>query len=385
MDRIKRNTSFLIALVSATAVGFGHLITTEMLPLVLALPILIRLTKTPGQAVAVAYACLLGSSYGLFLGIAVLSDFLIALLAWLGISALLSLPWLLSHLRWCGIVIAITLMTVPPLGFLTHVSPLIIGGFLFPGLGFIGVFLSVLVFQALYLLPLRFSASIVVVMLASTTLFSIPTVAATINTSNTFTAQNMTAGQKITIGDCCEADHQAHEILLKSLLVNIPDSRIPVYPEATAGRLTDTTKRKLVEISRATNQAFFIGGEEQVGKQYNNVLLLVTKTATKISYRQRIPALWFMWRGQNKSGFFRAGLNRPATFIHGNRIIGALICYEISAPVVILATHVDSPAEIIVISNLWWGRATNLPHIMRIKAGAWSRLFNVPYLLSVNI
>ena len=386
MDRVQRNTAFLIYISAAALIGAGHLITSATLPLVYALPILIRRTTNPVQAAVIACAYILASSYGLFFGVALLSDVFTALIAWLALAVLLSLPWLLSHLRYCGIVIAVVLMSMPPLGFLTQVSPLIAAGYLFPGLGFLGAFLSAIVFQSLYLLPARNSVSIVALMLALSILFSVPTVATTVSSTPMFKARNLDAGRKVTIGDCCDADHQAHEILLDSLIAHSAnDIQTPIYPEAAGGVLTISTKQKLAQISRATNQAFFIGGETQVNNQYDNVLLYVTPDGrTQIKYRQRVPAPWFMWRGQDAPGFFRADLARPATFIHKSQTIGALICYEISAPWLILSTHFHAPDQIIVISNLWWGRATNLPQIMQLKARSWSRLFGVPYILSLN-
>ena len=40
---------------------------------------------------------------------------------------------------------------------------------------------------------------------------------------------------------------------------------------------------------------------------------------------------------------------------------------------------------VLVASNLWWGRETNLPDVVRLHIAAWSRLFDVPYIPAMNV
>ena len=62
-----------------------------------------------------------------------------------------------------------------------------------------------------------------------------------------------------------------------------------------------------------------------------------------------------------------------------------MICYEIALPLLIFQTHWNDPDMVLVASNLWWGRETNLPDVVRLHIAAWSRLFDVPYIPAMNV
>ncbi len=384
MDRIKHHAPFLSGLVAAGGVGVGHIITPVMIPLIFALPVLLRLTKTPTAAASLVGGYILSASYGLFFGVANLSGFWVGLATWFGLALCLSIPWLFAHIRWTGLIIAITLMSIPPLGYLSHVSPLMGAAYLFPGFGFIGLFLCAIVFQVLYILKWPYSVSIVCAMLISTVVFQVPTTATSPTSISGLHPRDMQVGPLISNSNCCETDYQARQALFDNLLRYETASGIPIYPEASAGTLSKITTNELTRFAQATNQPFFAGAEERVGRSYNNVLIHVDHQSANIVYRQRLPAPWFMWRGQDKPRFFRAGLGRAATFAYQRKRIGTLICYELSTTWLVFDTHFESPDAVIAISNLWWAKKTNLAYLMRLQSAAWSRLFGVPYIFSLN-
>ena len=65
-------------------------------------------------------------------------------------------------------------------------------------------------------------------------------------------------------------------------------------------------------------------------------------------------------------------------------ISGVVICYELAWPMMVLQTHARNPDRILFTSNLWWAGDTRLQTLFRLHADAWSRIFGVPCIVSIN-
>ena len=67
-----------------------------------------------------------------------------------------------------------------------------------------------------------------------------------------------------------------------------------LFPEAVA-HLTETGRERLVDLS---DRDFLAGATDPVGDRLDNVLVHVDpERGVEVVYRQRMPALWFMWWG----------------------------------------------------------------------------------------
>ena len=376
----------MLPMSAATAtIGALHLLDTATIPLVLLFPFLLRAGRTALQCATLAFTFFAGASYSLLAGIAVLDNPLTALGAWLLPPLALSVPFLcVRKLPYCGVLLAFSLTVIPPFGLLLQASPLISAGFLLPGAGAVGLFATIIASQMIYSLPLRFAAPSALAALL--VMFHHAIHADPPENNQNLVAVNTTGGQAVSAGDCCEADH-ASQTILWNALQNQPVHTISVFPEAIAGRLSLVSQDRLQRFAAATEQPFFAGGEVETTTEnktaYDNVLFRINPHTIEVAYRQRLPAPWFMWR-PGADGYFTAELGRPAQFNWRGSAIGALICYEISAPYTALTTFA-SANTVIAISNIWWGRKTRLPKILRIQADGWARLYNTPLVMAQNI
>ena len=350
-------------------------------------PVGLRFAPSIPHTVGIAITFNLVAGFGLLPGIHTLSnDLATALSAWVIPALLLSGPFALARtMPWTGVMAALVLMTLPPLGIIGLPSPLIVAGAILPGAGFVGLALILVLFQLLYSLsvPKQVGAGL---MLALIGLSSYGGIGGAVSQPDPrFVGIDMRLNQSLSADPDYIADYHSQSRIPAILKDTEASTAIPLFPEAMAGRLTDTAQARLRSFAAAANREFIAGGEEFTDSgQYNNVLAHVSAGNINILYRQRMPAPWFMWRG-GMDGFFKADLTRSGTFVFDEINVGALICYEITLPLLIFQTHWNEPDMVLVASNLWWGSETNLPDVVRLHIAAWSRLFDVPYVSAMNV
>ena len=350
-------------------------------------PVGLRYAPSIPHTVGIAITFNLVAGFGLLPGIHTLSnDLITALSAWVIPALLLSVPFALAPtMPWTGVMAALVLMTLPPLGIIGLPSPLIVAGAILPGAGFVGLALILVLFQLLYSLsvPKQVGAGL---MLALIGISSYGGIGGAVSQSDPrFVGIDMRLNHSLSADPDYIADYHSQSRIPAILKDTEASTAIPLFPEAMAGRLTDTAQARLRSFAAAANREFIAGGEEFTDSgQYNNILAHVSADNINILYRQRMPAPWFMWRG-GMDGFFKADLTRPGTFVFDEINVGALICYEIALPLLIFQTHWNDPDMVLVASNLWWGRETNLPDVVRLHIAAWSRLFDVPYIPAMNV
>ncbi len=347
----------------------------------------LRYAPSIPHTVGIAITFNLVAGFGLLPGIHTLSnDLITALSAWVIPALLLFVPFALAPtMPWTGVMAALVLMTLPPLGIIGLPSPLIVAGAILPGAGFVGLALILVLFQLLYSLsvPKQVGAGL---MLALIGLSSYGGIGGAVSQPDPrFVGIDMRLNQSLSANPDYIADYHSQSRIPAILKDTEASTAIPLIPEAMAGRLTDTAQVRLRSFAAAANREFIAGGEEFTDSgQYYNILAHVSAENINILYRQRMPAPWFMWRG-GMDGFFKADLTRPGTFVFDEINVGALICYEIALPLLIFQTHWNDPDMVLVASNLWWGRETNLPDVVRLHIAAWSRLFDVPYISAMNV
>ena len=353
-------------------------------------PVGLRYAPSIPHTVGIAITFNLVAGIGLLPGIHALSnDLITALSAWVIPALLLSVPFaLVRTMPWTGVMAALALMTLPPLGIIGLPSPLIVAGAILPGAGFAGLALILVLFQLLYSLsvPKQAGAGLMLALIGISLCGGIGGADSTVSHQDPrFTGIDMRLNKSLSADPDYIADYHSQSRIPAILNNTKPSAPIPLFPEAMAGRLTGTAQARLRSFARAANRDFIAGGEEFTDSgQYNNILAHVSAGNIDILYRQRMPAPWFMWRG-GMDGFFKADLTRPGTFVFDDINVGALICYEIALPLLIFQTHWNEPDMVLVASNLWWGSETRLPDVVRLHIAAWSRLFGVPYISAMNV
>jgi hypothetical protein len=157
-----------------------------------------------------------------------------------------------------------------------------------------------------------------------------------------------------------------------------------LLPEHILGTFTDSSMMLWNRLPK--NKTIYAGADMYVlnSKQYDNVLLAITKDNYEVIYRQRVPVPFEMWQPYNNNGA-RAAIISPETVIIEEKKVGIFICYEQYLTYTYLETMLQRPDYIIGISNLWWIKDIRLQNIQKNTLLLWARLFGIPYYYSVNL
>ncbi len=300
---------------------------------------------------------------------------------WLVSTAVLTAPWLWlifaprTKTEW-AFPIGLCLTAMLPTGV---VNPLTVAGVLFPGLGWAGLAITILVFATISKYTGRtLAAALILNTICYVSHPDAPT------THGVWEAhQTQLGGSEIT-RETPQQLYRAVSYVQTSAAES--KSEIQVYPEAIISHWTpiadefwDDTFTDL----RAHHQTILFGAEQNTGHrgQYlNEILVRGEYTAT---YQQRIPIPYAMWRPWDHKGvpMYYFG---PATLTVGRWKAAPVICYEqlLMAPVLISMTH--NPNVIVSIANDYWTNGTPIAEIQQSAITSWSRLFRVPLVSATN-
>ena len=353
-----------------------------LIGLVCLFPLALRMCRQhqpfAGVVAIVFYAAV---GFGLLRGIYTMErDALTAVLAWLVPSLCLGLPFLCVHyFRWTGLILAFLLVSLPPIGFIGLPTSLVLSGFLFPGTGFLGLALTVGIFQAI--VSLRRDAHALLLVSAAAIAAGLGSIKEPPGVPPGWVGHDFQLGRVLSADLDPVRDHQSQAAMAATAHAVPAADLVHVFPEGAAGRLTDAAERRILRVMGDT--AFIAGAEIDAGDGLDNAVVASGPEGLRVVYRQRVPAPYFMWR-PGSPGSFRMGLDRLDSFKYRDLKIGVILCYEIALPYFTAATFGGKPDLVLILSNLWWTDGTNIARHVRMHGEAWSRLFGIPHIASVN-
>ncbi len=335
---------------------------------------------------------------------------------WAVCAVLLSVPWALcwtqnraAHLWRVPVTILATI--APPLGLVGFLSPVLTAGFLFPGFGWIGLLLTVVLPGSLLALQRarRGIVAAVVMLSVAAQLFSPrdrhPPGWEAINTR---------------FGDVSRPfkDYEVAQFIQEG--ARRSSARVLIFPEFLVPRWSEATEafwsRTLAQ-SRVRGQTLAIGvgvprplGSRMAKPDYDfrpsiaalettdpkasgtavqpswtepfdNTLLVLGEEMT--IYRQRVPVPLGMWRPWSSFSVPLRLSGSGVVGIDGQRA-AVLICYEQLIPFPVLLSMLERPTVIVGISNTFWFDGTSIPRYQQSAIYAWARLFGIPVLTAVN-
>ena len=315
---------------------------------------------------------------------------------WVIAAMLLSLPWLwawspspISSVWRCPI--ALLLSVVPPLGIIGLASPTAAAGTLFPGTGFAGFALTLCV-PAL-IINTREVATIAIASLVL--FFHLPVQSQPLPPSD-WAAVNTTFGP---IGhghvDLVREYQIAKQIEAATICSR---ARVVIFPEAVApswiGAIVPKGKTIVVgavepmrkrpnfqaELAALKNSASVDVPAES--PKYQNKILVRGAQITELD--QRIPIPMGMWKPFAGTGVPLNLAGRGTLMIDGRRA-AIIICYEQLIAWPVLASFLEHPSIVVVVSNDVWITGTAIPQVERSTMKSWARLFNSPLLFASNI
>lgn len=297
-------------------------------------------------------------------------------------TLLLTVPWVLlwspsRNARPWRLAAATLLSVVPPVGSIGWASPLLAAGALFPGMGWTGIVLTILVPVAATMrpFPLRVVATLMVIALIANW------VAVPAQAVPDWEARDLSLARPMDRSGGLDAlaMHRKVQSLIESSNAHVlilPESAIPRWNDATA-----LMWRPVAEHLASSRRLVLVGttfSEPGSPKQRNGAVVLgLGDSIPTISQRLPVPiAMWNPFRDDS----FVACPSCPGTFEIAGQRVALLVCYEQLLVLPVLLSLVESPSVLVGISSTAWTQQTSIPGSQELCLWAWGRLFRLPVL-----
>jgi hypothetical protein len=321
---------------------------------------------------------------------------IIGVLAWIGASVALALPWTLGRSA-AGRLFALIATAVPPLGVIGWLSPLNAAGVMFPSADWFGLILTMVVLvcfhaghaRAKNLILARCSMLVIGVGIAvGSTLFvseALDRLASAgwvgLDTRITPARNNLRVGIKNKQA-LIEAGRTVHS------------ARVVVFPEAVLDDWLPGTRQQFA-LAVPPGQTWLIGAQVRPsqapdiasgpdGKAVNAVVVVEQGRAHPVALTAASGLLLGgNWRPWSSQGLQSAGMQRGFT-LAGQRLWAAL-CVEQLQPWTWMLAMLDHPTLILAMNNAWWAPSGSFaPRIQTASTKSWARLMNVPVIWASN-
>lgn len=312
----------------------------------------------------------------------------LGLCLWMASSLLLAAPWgLLRPYGWKGLLGAVFLSILPPLGLIGWCNPLLAASDIFPGWGMLGFgLLLVIFFIPVSRHKVLISAAVFALSLIANHAYS-PR-----STPISWMAVNTQLGKYPS--DLAEQAYWQTQIANRTQEAIQTGAEVVMIPELIAGvqskSMVDIWARELRYSGAKPSQMILVGGARPIDRHRYANSLFVWMDATllgTVSARQTVPVS--MWRPYAKDGthfptdWFKT--NMLTIPLHGKPVkVATVFCYEelLTFPMLMTLAS-ESPYAMISVVNGWWAspaeQRVQLQHI-----SAWAKLFNLPLLRAVN-
>jgi hypothetical protein len=317
-------------------------------------------------------------------------------LVWAGSSLTLALPW---GVLWTGkdsgwkaktlrLALILVLLIIPPLGLWGWANPLLSAGHLFPytrEAGLIGVFslwLALWVLSGAGRRRLYYAACAAVFAYAA---FMSPASRLTVKTPPDWYGARTSFGMMLS-GSSSELSVYMRHRHLAELIAQTP-AKYVVLPETVAGNWNENTEllwgpttAEFFQMGRT----YFVGAEVFLpgNQKYYNVAQI--RGANNRTVRQRFPVTYSAWRPFSDSGAIANWFGDPGIVLVDDLRVGLLICFEPFLYLPGLTTMASRPDVLVVCSNHWWCRNSNISLLSDKLCASWALLYDVPLVLAKN-
>jgi apolipoprotein N-acyltransferase len=275
--------------------------------------------------------------------------------------------------RYFLLPVVLLLVSVPPIGYINGVNPLISAGVVFPGFGWFGfILLLVLVLLADFLFDEKrlFSFGIVLVLLLLALDMPGPKL------DDRFASVRSRFDYATGLDDFQSKFYRLEKFVS---LANDSNRSLVVLPENALGFFSELDMMVLDGFDN--NKTIFAGAYINLPHSdlYANVLMQFKNNFYDVVYWQRVPVPVSMWGNGAKAFLFE----NPVVDLDGIDA-GVFICFEQLIALTYVQTFLNDPQVLIGVSNLWWAKSTSIESIQLETMQLWSALFGVPYVYSVN-
>jgi hypothetical protein len=293
------------------------------------------------------------------------------------VGAILAASWMLP-----SILLPLILTAIPPICIFGVAHPMTAAGMLFPGATWIGLLVTLFLPSALVRYPRSATAAATLISLALNISYRAPQIPTGWHGVNT------------SFGDIRDKKNRAAEfraaLSIQETALN-SNARVLVFPELAVSRWTEATEAfwqpTLQSLAEQRRNVLIGAGIPIKGSQdYQNVLMSVPfPSAGETRYvSQRIPLPWAMWNPIATRDRVPLHLLGRGTIEVASERAAVVICYEQLLPWPILSFMAERPTLLVAVSDAVWTRGTPIPAVQAASVSAWSRLFNLPAVVSVN-
>jgi hypothetical protein len=304
-------------------------------------------------------------------------------LIWLALIGIGSAPWIAFYNRRClpiSAIASLIVLAVPPLGLVALAHPLIASGHWFPGTGWFGLAVPLLLIATYR--PLGCRTTLAVLLAASLighVRFHRPAHDSAIVALNTHLG-GLSEGRHGLDSQATETALQQMALAHPNSLVLLPESVLPGWSQAHEARWAAAFAQL-----QQQHTGLLIGTTLPVpNTQANRNVLLSRGYTERLSYVQRVPVPLGMWRiGDDQSGF-PPMLRYPATIRVWNHRAGVLVCYEQFLVWPALQTLSRNPDMLLAPSNLYWASGTRVLAMQHMAAQDWADLWAIPLYEASN-
>lgn len=319
-------------------------------------------------------------------------DIYFAVMLWLIHAFCLTLPWLFFYAKnWHPIQVywrifyVILVSILPPIGIIGWTHPLIAAGYLFPRLGFLGLFFTLLIM--IFVATLRYKNRyhyflillLTVISLISHITYKAPQLASDWIAINT----HQEPSPKILLDG-----YIRHERLINIAHAKILQGyKLIVFPENSGGvwwQATANQWQPVIQLAKQYRATIILGAKKIFSHTcYEQGVIIIDQDGWNfISARQSLPfAIWNPLSLNSPSNHWRAS----GIYSIAQRRILLSICYEDTVIWTnLLPEFISKPPQMIIsLANLWWNTASGREK-QQYSIESWSRLFNLPLLRAVN-
>lgn len=308
---------------------------------------------------------------------------LVALVFWAAILALiLALCWRRDlHERAWGVLVALFILAIPPLGWLSVIHPLNSAGWLFPGTSLMGVALTVILMLVLAQNSVRSSIRL------SVTTCVLLLLSACLNLSyqdplppNEWVAIDTQLGT-------LKPDTQSAWLRVETInqaSINVPRNGVGIFPESALGIWSPRTQYWL---NQQRDQVTVIGATRKHvdgGLRLLNSVGILRAGHDPIWIDARVPMPVGMWIPGQNDGYIATLKTNPDTVnINGERAVFS-ICYEDLLAWTNMTAVFQKPTVLVSLSSLWFANGLSLNDNERRTAHGWARLISAKYIRAVN-
>lgn len=167
------------------------------------------------------------------------------------------------------------------------------------------------------------------------------------------------------------------------------DKSFILLPESALGLWTPARERFWAQSLESLVITVIAGATLINADGYDNVILALDESGSRVIYLQRMPVPismwrpWHAWTGQS-GGTPARFFDNPVVKFDGITV-APLICYEQLLLWPVLHSMTYDPDLLLVIGNGWWTAGSRIVAVQRASATAWAKLFSIPLVMSFNI